>query len=133
MRNQDAYPMPLQQREMGGIVENQSNYGRGPCFNCKEYGHFSRDCPEIRGPQGTFIKNRYYPPQQSSDIPTRPLRTETHPKSYYPSQNSYKYTEGRQEDDEEGYPLSDFEESTTLNNKGVVSKKPRNPLKVKLE
>ena len=63
MRHQDTCPIPLQQREMSRSVENQGNYGRGPCFNCKEYGHYSRDCPEICGPQDSFIKNRYYPPQ----------------------------------------------------------------------
>ena len=41
--------------------------------------------------------------------------------------------EGKQEDDEEGYPLSDFEESITPNNKGTVPGKPHNSLKVKLE
>ena len=39
----------------------------------------------------------------------------------------------KKEDDEEGYPLSDFEESTTPSNKGTVSRKPCNPLKVKPE
>ena len=85
VRKLDTFPMSLQQREIGGIVENQSYYGRGPCFNCKEYGHFSRDCPEIRSSQDIFIKNRYYPPQPGSDTLVRPLKTETYPKSYYPS------------------------------------------------
>ena len=39
----------------------------------------------------------------------------------------------KKEDDEEGYPLSDFEESTTPSNKGTVSEKPCYPLKVKPE
>ena len=38
--------------------------------------------------------------------------------------------EGKQEDDEEGYPLSDFEESTTPNNNGTVSRKPHNSLRL---
>ena len=131
MRHQDTYPIPLQWRETSGIAENQGNYKRGPCFNCKEYGHYSRDCPETCGPQDTFIK-KYYPPHQD-DIPVRPLKTEAYPRHYYHSRNSYQYKEGKKEDDEEGYPLSDFEESTIPSKKGTVSEKHRNPRRVKPE
>ena len=132
MRHQDTYPIPLQQREMSGSTESQGNHRRGPCFNCKEYGHYSRDCPEICRPQDTFIKKRYYSPQQE-DIPVRSSKTETYPRHHYPSQNPYQYKEGRKDDDEEGYPLSDFEESTIPSNKGIVPGKYRNPLRVKSE
>ena len=55
MRHQDIYLTPLQRRETGGNIKNQGNPGRGPCFNYKEYGQYSRDCPKIRGTQDTFI------------------------------------------------------------------------------
>ena len=132
MRHQDIYPIPLQRREMSGSAEGQGNPGQGPCFNCKEYGHYSRDCPKIRRPQDTFIKKRYYSPQQE-DIPPRYLKTEAYPRHHYPSQNPYQYKEGRKDDDQEGYPLSDFEESTIPTNKGIVPGKYCNPLRVKSE
>ena len=149
MRHQDTYPTPLQQREMRGSIENQGNPGQGPCFNCKEYSHYSRDCPEVRGTQDTFIKKQYYSPQQE-DILSRSSKTEAYPRHHYlPPRNpyfteypdlstqrpsgKYQYKECRKNDDEEGYPLSDFEESTIPSSKSMVPGKHRNPFRVKFE
>ena len=129
MRHQDIYPTPLKWREMSGSTENQGNPGQGPCFNCKEYGHYSRDCPKVRGPQDTFIKKRYYSPQQEDILP-RSSKTEAYPRHHYPSRNPYQYKECRKDDDEEGYPLSDFEESAIPSSKSIVPGKHLNPFRV---
>ena len=52
---------------------------------------------------------------------------------HYPPQNPYQYNECRKDDDEEGYPLSDFEESTIPSSKSIVPGKHRNPFRVKSE
>ena len=83
MRHQEIYPTPLQGREMSGNTEDQGNPGKGPCFNCRECGHYSRDCPEVPGLQDTFIKKRHYSPQQE-DILSRSSKTETYPRHHYP-------------------------------------------------
>ena len=132
MRHQDIHPTPLQWREMSGSTENQGNPRQGPCFDCKEYGHYSRDCPEVRGLQDTCIKKRYYFPQQEDILP-RSLKTEAYPRHHYPPQNPYQYKECRKDDDEEGYPLSDFEESTIPSSKSIVPGKHRSPFRVKSE
>ena len=82
-RHQEIYSTPLQGREKGENTENQGNPGRGPCFNCKEYGHYSRDCPQACGIQDTLIKKRYYSPQQEDTLSRSP-KTETYPRHHYP-------------------------------------------------
>ena len=91
MRHQDIYPTPIQQRETGGSIENQGNPRQGPCFNCKEYGHYSRDCPKVCGTQDTFIKKWYYSPQQD-DILSRSSKTEAYPRHHYPPPQNPYYT-----------------------------------------
>ena len=149
MRHQDIYPTPLQGREMGGNIENQGNPGQGPCFNCKKYGHYSRDCPKVCGTQDTFIKKWYYSLQQE-DILARSSKTEAYPRHHYPPSRNryymeypdsstqrpsgkYQYKECRKTDDEEGYPLSDFEENTIPSSKNMIPGKHRNPFRVKPE
>ena len=117
---------------MSRSTENQGNPGRGPCFNCKEYSHYSRDCPEVHRPQDTFIKKWYYSPQQEDILP-RSSKTEAYPRHHYPSRNPYQYKECRKDEDEEGYPLSDFEESTIPSSKSIVPGKHHNPFRVKSE
>ena len=136
IRYQEVYPTPLQGRERGGNSENPGNPRRGPCFNCKEYGHYSRDCPEVHGIYDTPTKEHYYSLQQEDTRP-RPLKTETYPRHYHPPSRNPSYTECPEQyrqrpsrkpqykeygknDDEEGYPLSDFEENTTPSNKNIV-------------
>ena len=148
-RHQEIYPTPLQGREKSGNTEDQVNPGRGPCFNCKEYGHYTRDCPEVCGLQDICIKQRYYSPQQE-DILSRSSKTETYPRHHYPpSQNpyytehpdsftqrpggKYQYKDCRKNDDEEGYPLSDFEENIIPSSKNMVPGKNRNHFRVKPE
>ena len=149
MRHQEIYPTPLQGREKGGTIEDQGNPRRGPCFNCKEYGHYSRDCPEVCGTQDTLIKKWYYSPQQE-DILSRSLKTETYPRHHYPPSRNlyymehpdsftqrpsgkYQYKDCRKNDDEEGYPLSDFEENTIPSSKNMVPGKHGNYFRVKPE
>ena len=150
MRHQEIYPTPLQGREMGGNLEDPGNPGRGPCnCNCKEYGHYSRDCPKVCGIHDTLIKKRYYSPQQE-DILSRSPKTETYLRHHYPpSQNLYymeysepfiqrpsgkhQYKDYGKKDDEEGYPLSDFEENTIPSSKNMISGKHRNYFRVKPE
>ena len=106
-RHQDVHPTPLQGREKGGNIEDQGNPGQGPCFNCKEYGHYSRDCPEVCGTQDTFIKKRYYSPQQE-DILSRSSKTEAYPRHHYPP------LETRTIWNTPIYPLKDLAENTNI-------------------
>ena len=78
------------------------------------------------------------------------MKTEVYPRHHYPPSRNpyyaeypdsstqrpsikYQYKEGRKNDDEEGYPLSDFEENTIPTSKNMVSGKRHNPFRVKPE
>ena len=145
-RPQDNYFITPRERKKGG---NHGNPIRGPCFNCKEYGHYSRDCQDAPRNNEAPTKGYYYSMQHVDTLP-RSSKTESHPRHYPHSRNLYydeyleypmrrsnwkpHYKEQVKDDDGEGYPLSDFKENMTPSrSKATVSGKQHNYPKVKLE
>ena len=82
----------------------------------------------------SYLDPRKQKPIQSITTPSQnPYYTEYSDLSTQRPSRKYQYKECRKNDDEEGYPLSDFEENTIPSSKNMIPGKHCNPFRVKPE